>query len=327
MGNKTALIIGVSGQDGSYLAEYLLGKGYEIHAVVRRSANEPRNHSYLGERIQIHHADLCHDLHIVHLIAEIKPDEIYNLAAQSDVGISFEDPEYTGDINALGVLRLLEAIRYYSPGSKFYQASTSELFGSSPPPQNEDTPMDPQSPYAAAKLFAYNMIKIYRKAYGIFACNGILFNHESLRRGLNFVTRKITRAVANIYFKKQSVLLLGNLEAKRDWGYAGDYVEAMWLMLQQDKPDDYVVGTGESHTVREFCELAFNHVGLDYRDYVIIDSRFFRPAEVNYLCANPAKAKQVLGWYPKTSFEELVYMMVDADIKSVSREIREEIKA
>lgn len=326
MGNKTCLLTGISGQCGSYLAELLLEKGVDIHAIIRRSSNEPRHHSHLADRITLHYGDLCHDRHIDYVIHDLKPDFVVNMAAQSDVGISFEDPEYTGDATGLGVLRILEAIRHYSPYSKLYQASTSELFGNSPPPQDEETPMNPQSPYSAAKMYGYNITRIYRKAYDIYACNGIFFNNESPRRGHNFVTRKITNAVANIYFGKQKHLYLGNLDAKRDWGFSRDYMEAVYLILQQPIPQDYVIGTGEAHTVREFCELAFKHVGLDYHEFVVVDPKFFRPAEVNYLCANPAKAKRVLGWEPKTTFKELIEMMVDHDMNLVSREVNGKVK-
>jgi GDPmannose 4,6-dehydratase len=322
---KKALITGITGQDGSYLAELLLAKGYEVHGLVRRSStfNTRRiDHLYVdpheaGARFFLQYGDLSDSGQLSHLIYNIQPEEIYHLAAQSHVRVSFDMPEYTGDITGLGVTRLLEAIRRSGIKTRFYQASSSELYGSAPPPQNEETPMQPRSPYAAAKLYAYWMVRNYREAYGLYAVNGILFNHESPRRGETFVTRKITRAVARIKLGLQEKLFLGNLEARRDWGYAPDYVEAMWLMLQQDGPDDYVLATGETHSVREFLEAAFAHAALDWRQYVEIDPRYFRPTEVDVLLGDASKARQRLGWEPKVSFGELVRIMVDADLQAL----------
>lgn len=329
--NKTALIFGITGQDGSYLAEILLKKGYLVHGVVRRAStfNTSRiNHLYQdphqkNKKLFLHHGDLADAGTIRKIIYKVKPDEIFNLAAQSHVKVSFEIPEYTMDITGNGALRILEAIRDFQsePGKKvkFYQASSSEMFGSSPPPQNEKTPFNPQSPYGAAKLFAYNMTNLYRDAYGIFAVSGILFNHESERRGETFVTRKITRAIARIKAGLDNKIYLGNLDAKRDWGYSPEYMEAAWLMMQQPKPDDFVIGTGETHTVKEFVELAFKEAGLgDWKKYVEIDPQYYRPAEVNVLVADTRKAKKVLGWKPKTKFEDLIKIMVNADIKSLN---------
>lgn len=316
----TALITGITGQDGSYLAEFLLAKGYEVHGLVRRSSEITRariahlHHGEDSDRIELHYGDLDDALSLVRLLGSVEPDEIYHLAAQSHVGVSFEMPDYTGSVTGLGTMRLLEAIRLSGLEPRFYQASSSELFGSALPPQNEATPFHPRSPYAVAKLYAYWATVNHREAYGMFATNGILFNHESPRRGENFVTRKITKAVAAIAAGTQEKLHLGNLDAKRDWGFAGDYVEAMWLMLQHDVPEDFVIATGEAHSVREFCEAAFGHVGLDYQDYVVVDERFFRPAEVDYLLGDPEKAKRLLNWEPPTKFETLVTMMVDADM-------------
>jgi len=322
---KKALVTGITGQDGSYLADLLLSRGYEVHGLVRRSStfNTRRiDHLYVdphepGARFFLHYGDLSDSGQLSHLIYNIQPAEIYHLAAQSHVRVSFDMPEYTGDVTALGVTRLLEAVRRSGIKTRFYQASSSELFGDSPPPQNEDTPMRPRSPYAAAKLYGYWMVRNYREGYGIFAVNGILFNHESPRRGETFVTRKITRAVARIKFGLQKKLYLGNLEARRDWGYAPDYVEAMWLMLQQDRPEDLVIATGEDHSVKEFLEEAFSHVDLDWREYLEIDPRYFRPTEVDILRGDPAKAHRILGWKPKVSFQELVHLMVDADLQDL----------
>lgn len=323
---KIALITGITGQDGSFLAEILLNKDYEVHGIIRRSStiNTARiSNIYKGPhdkhpRLFIHYGDLADAENIRKLIYSIKPNELYNLAAQSHVKISFEIPEYTANITGLGPLRLLEAIRDFEKDTgrkiKFYQASSSEMFGSSPPPQNEKTPFQPQSPYGVAKLFAYNVTKLYREAYGLFAVNGILFNHESERRGENFVTRKITTSIARIISGKEKKIYMGNLDARRDWGYAPEYMEAAWLMLQQPKPDDYVIGTGESHSIKDFLKLAFKEAGLgDYRKYIEIDSRYYRPAEVNDLIADAQKAKKILGWKPKTHFSELVKIMVQAD--------------
>ena len=340
--NKIALVFGCTGQDGSYLTEILLKKGYFVHGIIRRAStfNTIRiNHLYQDphkkdRRLFLHYGDLSDSGTIRKIIYKVKPDEVYNLAAQSHVKVSFEIPEYTMDITGNGALRILEAIRDFEGGQvpskkvpdpffkkvKFYQASSSEMFGSSPPPQNEKTPFSPQSPYGAAKLFAYNMTNLYRDAYGIFAVNGILFNHESPRRGETFVTRKITRAIARIKASLDKKLYLGNLDAKRDWGYAPEYMEAAWLMMQQPKPDDYVIGTGETHTVREFVELAFKEAGLgDWKKYVEIDKQYYRPAEVNILVADARKAKKILGWKPKTKFKDLVKIMVWNDISELKK--------
>jgi GDPmannose 4,6-dehydratase len=322
---KKALVTGVTGQDGSYLAELLLTKGYEVHGLVRRSStfNTRRiDHLYVdphegGARFFLHYGDLSDSGQLSHLIYNLHPDEIYHLAAQSHVRVSFDMPEYTGDVTGLGVIRLLEAIRRSGIRTRFYQASSSELFGDAPPPQNEDTPMRPRSPYAVAKLYGYWMVRNYREAYGLFAVNGILFNHESPRRGETFVTRKITRAVARIKFGLQKKLYLGNLDARRDWGYAPDFVEAMWLMLQQDTPEDLVIATGKDHSVREFLEEAFAYVDLDWRDHVEIDPRYFRPTEVDVLRGDAGKARRLLDWKPRVSFKDLVRLMVNADLQAL----------
>lgn len=322
---KSALITGVTGQDGSYLAEFLLAKGYEVHGIVRKASsfNTPRvEHLYkdphLGPvRFFIHYGDLADTSQITHLIYQLQPDEVYHLGAQSHVRTSFDIPEYTGDITGLGTLRVLEALRRSGVNAKFYQASSSEMYGSSKPPQNEQTPFAPRSPYAAAKVFGYWSTVNYREAYNLFACNGILFNHESPRRGETFVTRKTTRALANILAGKEKKLYLGNLKSKRDWGFAPEYVQCQWLMLQQDKPDDYVIGTGESHSVEEFVQVAFAYAGLDWEEYVEIDPRYFRPTEVDYLAADITKAKKSLGWTPKITFSDLVKIMVDSDMRAV----------
>ncbi len=328
---KRALITGITGQDGSYLTELLLEKGYEVHGVVRRSSsfNTDRiEHLYRdpherGVRLRLHYGDLNDASSLQSILATTQPDEVYNLGAQSHVRVSFDIPEYTGEVTALGSIRLLEAIRKVGVGCKFYQASSSELFGKVvETPQRETTPFHPRSPYAAAKAYAFYVTQNYREAYGLFACNGLLFNHESERRGETFVTRKITRAVGRIKHGLQRELYLGNLDAKRDWGHAADYVEAMWLMLQRPEPDDYVIGTGETHSVREFLELAFGRVGLDYREFVRIDERYLRPAEVDLLLADPSKAMRDLGWKPKVTFPELVARMVDADLELAAREKR-----
>lgn len=329
---KRALITGITGQDGSYLAELLLSKGYEVHGIIRRAStfNTHRiDHIFVdphepGARLFLHYGDLSDSGAIADLIWNIKPDEIYHLGAQSHVRVSFDIPEYTGNITGLGTTRLLEAIRKSGIKTKFYQASSSEMFGTSPPPQNEDTPFKPCSPYAVAKVYSYWMTQNYREAYGIFACNGILFNHESFRRGETFVSKKITHAIANILLGKQKVLYLGNLKARRDWGFAPEYVEAMWLILQQDKPDDYVIGTGESHSVEEFVESAFSYVNLDWRKYVEIDSRYFRPKEVENLIASPEKAKKILNWGPKITFNKLVKIMVDAEMRKAGLSVKGE---
>ena len=325
--NKIALITGITGQDGSYLAELLLKKGYFVHGIIRRAStfNTARvNHLYQDlhtktTKLFLHHGDLADAGTLRKIIYQTRPDEIYNLGAQSHVKVSFEIPEYTMDITGNGALRVLEAIRDFQNDTgkkvRFYQASSSEMFGSSPPPQSERTPFSPQSPYGAAKLFAYNMTNLYRDAYGIFAVNGILFNHESPRRGETFVTRKITRGIARIKAGLDKKLYLGNLNAKRDWGYAPEYMEAANLMMQQSKPDNYVIGTGETHSVKEFVELAFKEAGLgDWKKYVKIDKRYYRPAEVHHLIANTTKAKKVLGWKPRTKFRDLVKIMVWTDI-------------
>ena len=315
-----ALITGITGQDGSYLAELLLDKGYEVHGLVRRSSQVERpriDHLHqqpYADRITLHYGDLDEPLGLVRILKLVEPGEVYHLAAQSHVQVSFEVPDYTGSVTGLGTMRLLEAIRVSGIDTRFYQASSSEMFGSTAPPQAEDTPFHPRSPYAIAKVYAYWATINHREAYDMYACNGILFNHESPRRGENFVTRKISRAVAAIAAGQQTELHLGNLEARRDWGYAGDYVDAMWRMLQQDTPDDYVIATGQAHSVAEFCDAAFSHVGLDYQDYVVIDPHFFRPADVEYLRGDATKARTQLGWTPATTFEQLVTMMVDADI-------------
>ncbi len=319
-----AFITGITGQDGSYLAELLLSKGYEVHGLIRRAStfNTGRiEHLYTdphepGAKLRLHYGDLSDSTQLTNLIYDISPDEIYHLGAQSHVRVSFDMPEYTGDITALGTTRLLEVIRWSGLKTKFYQASSSEMFGDAPPPQSENTPFHPRSPYAAAKVYAYWMAVNYREGYNLFACNGILFNHESPRRGETFVTRKITRAIAYILTEKQQYLYLGNLEAKRDWGYAPDYVETMWLIMQQEQPEDYVIGTGECYSVKEFLEEAFAYAGLDWRQYVKIDPRYFRPTEVQLLLADPVKARAKLGWEPKVTFKELVRIMVDADMEA-----------
>jgi GDPmannose 4,6-dehydratase len=314
-----ALITGITGQDGSYLAELLLSKGYEVHGLVRRSSVlsrsrlEQLHHGDDGDRVTLHYGDLDDPLGLVRLLEQTQPDEVYHLAAQSHVQVSFDLPDYTGSVTGLGTLRLLEAMRVAQVPARFYQASSSEMFGSAPPPQHEGTPFHPRSPYALAKVYAYWATVNYREAYGMFATNGILFNHESPRRGENFVTRKVTKAVAAISAGLQEKVHLGNLDAKRDWGFAGDYVEGMWRMLQHHEPDDFVLATGEAHSVRELCEIAFGHAGLDYRDHVVVDPRYFRPAEVDYLLGDASKARRVLGWTATTTFTDLVTMMVDAD--------------
>jgi len=325
---KRALITGITGQDGSYLAELLLSKGYEVHGVIRRAStfNTGRiDHLYRDPhvndvRLFLHYGDIADSTNLIKLLYRLQPDEIYHLAAQSHVRVSFDIPEYTADVTALGTIRILEAIRETGVRSRFYQASSSEMFGKVQEiPQRETTPFYPRSPYAAAKLHAYWATVNYRESYGLFACNGILFNHESPRRGETFVTRKITRAVAAIKAGLQDTLYLGNLDARRDWGYAAEYVEAMWLMLQQETPDDYVVATGETHSVREFLEAAFSHAGLEWQRHVEINQRYFRPAEVDLLIGDASKAKRQLGWQPKIGFEALVRLMVDADIEALEQ--------
>lgn len=326
---KTALITGVTGQDGSYLAELLLSKGYRVHGLVRRSSSfntERIDHIYQGpqeaeRRLVLHHADLSDGVALVNLLRDIQPDEVYNLGAQSHVRVSFDAPLYTGDVTGLSTLRLLEAIRASGVETRIYQASSSEMFGSTPPPQNEDTPFHPRSPYGAAKVFAYWTTVNYREAYGMFAVNGILFNHESPRRGETFVTRKITRAVARIKAGLQDRLYLGNLDAVRDWGYAPEYVEAMWRMLQHDEPTDYVVATGVPATVRQFMETAFTHADLDWKEYVRYDPKYERPSEVDALIGDASKARETLGWRPGVLVEELARIMVDADVRQVEDQL------
>ena len=320
---KKALLTGITGQDGSYLAELLLSKGYEVHGVLRRSSSvstDRIDHLYQDPHhreipLFLYYGDLSDSSSLINTINRVKPDEVYNLGAQSHVKVSFEMPEFTADSTGMGTLRLLEAIRHADWPIRFYQAGSSEMFGMvREVPQSETTPFYPRSPYAVSKVFAHWMTIQYREAYDLFACNGILFNHESPRRGVTFVTRKITRGIAAILAKREEKLYLGNLDAFRDWGYASEYVEAMWLMLQQDQPDDFVIATGEMHSVREFVQLAFGLVGLDWQEYVEIDPRYFRPTEVDELCGDASKAKQALGWSPGTSFPELVKIMLAADL-------------
>lgn len=325
---KKAFLTGITGQDGSYLAELLLNKGYEVHGLIRRSSTfntERIDHLYHDfhdpeTKLFLHYGDLSVSAQLMDLLSSIQPDEIYNLGAQSHVRVSFDMPEYTGDVTALGTLRILEAIRKTGIKTKFYQASSSEMFGGAPPPQNEKTVFQPRSPYAVAKVYSYYITQNYRDAYGIFAANGILFNHESPRRGETFVTRKITRAATQIKLGLKDKLYLGNLEAKRDWGFAGDYVEAMWLMLQQEKPYDFVIATGETHSVREFAEIVFDKLNLDYKKYVAIDKRYFRPTEVDALLGDSTKARELLGWQPKVSFEMLIDMMIEADMELAKKD-------
>ena len=326
---KRALITGITGQDGSYLAELLLDKGYEVHGIIRRASTfntERIDHLYQdphvnGVKLFLHYGDIADSTNLIKLLYHIQPEEIYHLAAQSHVRVSFDIPEYTGDVTALGTIRILEAIRETGLKAKFYQASSSEMYGKvQEVPQRETTPFYPRSPYAAAKVYAYWVTVNYRESYGIFACNGMLFNHESPRRGETFVSRKITRAASRIKAGLAQKLYLGNLEAKRDWGYAKEYVEAMWLMLQQEEPDDYVIATGETHSVRQLLEEAFSHVGLDWAKHVEIDPRYYRPAEVDLLIGDSAKAKRKLGWEAKTKFKDLVRLMVDADMEMAKKE-------
>jgi len=321
---KKALITGITGQDGSYLAEFLLKKDYEVHGIIRRAStfNTGRiDHLYQdphlkGVKLFLHYGDLSDPVQMVKLIYSLQPDEIYNLGAQSHVRVSFDIPEYTGNVSGLGTLRILEAIRETGVKTKFYQASSSEIYGKvMETPQSETTPFHPRSPYGCAKVYAFWTTVNYRESYDIFAANGILFNHESPRRGETFVTRKITNALARIKLGMQRKLHLGNLDAQRDWGYAREYVEAMWLMLQQEQPDDFVIATGETHSVREFLDCAFGHVDLDWHEFVEIDPRYFRPAEVDILLGDAGKARKQLGWEPKTGFQELVHLMVDADMR------------
>lgn len=326
---KKALITGITGQDGSYLAELLLAKEYEVHGIIRRAStfNTGRiDHLYKdphvnGVHLSLHYGDIADSTNLIKLLYRIQPDEVYHLAAQSHVRVSFDIPEYTGDVTALGTIRILEAIRETGSKAKFYQASSSEMFGKvQEVPQRETTPFYPRSPYGVAKVYAHWATVNYRESYGIFACSGILFNHESPRRGETFVTRKITRAVAQIKAGLQDKLFLGNLDAKRDWGYAKEYVEAMWLMLQQDAPDDFVIATGQTHSVEEFLEEAFAHVDLDWRRYVELDEKYLRPAEVDLLIGDASKAKRILGWEPNITFSGLVSLMVDADMQALNTE-------
>jgi GDPmannose 4,6-dehydratase len=327
---KKALVTGITGQDGSYLTELLLAKGYEVHGIIRRAStfNTGRiDHLYQdphinGVRLFLHYGDIADSTNLIKLLYRIQPDEIYHLAAQSHVRVSFDIPEYTGDVTGLGTVRILEAIRETGLKARFYQASSSEMYGQAKEiPQRETTPFYPRSPYGAAKVYAYWVTVNYRESYGLFACNGILFNHESPRRGETFVTRKVSRAVARIQAGMDNELYLGNLEAKRDWGYAKEYVEAIWLMLQQDRPDDYIIATGEAHSVREFVEEAFAYVGLDWRKYVKKDPKYYRPSEVDLLIGDPSKAKRVLEWEAKTRFRDLIRLMVDADIATVKESV------
>jgi GDPmannose 4,6-dehydratase len=317
MAAKTALITGITGQDGSYLAEFLLEKGYRVHGMVRRASTENfLRIEHLRERIGLHQGDLLDSSSLAQVLESTRPDEVYNLAAQSFVPTSWQQPVLTAEFTAVGVTRLLEAIRKACPQARFYQASSSEMYGKvRETPQNENTPFYPRSPYGVAKVYGHYITVNYRESYGMFACSGILFNHESSRRGLEFVTRKISHCVAEIKLGRAKELRLGNLEAKRDWGAAKDYVKAMWLMLQQDRPDDYVIGTGETHSVGEFARVAFEHVGLHSKDYVVVDPQFYRPAEVEVLLADWSKARRQLGWKPEVSFEQLVRQMVDADLE------------
>ncbi|MGH7885540.1 MAG: GDP-mannose 4,6-dehydratase [Thermodesulfobacteriota bacterium] len=323
---KKALITGITGQDGSYLAELLLSKKYEVHGIIRRSSNfntERIDHIYSDPhnpdaKMFLHYGDLSDSSHLTNLIYEIEPEEIYHLGAQSHVKVSFDLPEYSSDITGLGTLRILESIRRSGINCKFYQASSSEMFGSAQPPQNENTPFEPQSPYACAKLYSHWSVVNYRKGYDIFAISGILFNHESPRRGERFVTRKVTRAIANILAGKQDYLYLGNLEPKRDWGFAPEYVEVMYRLMQLEEPTDVVIGTGQQHSVKEFVEKAFEYVGLDWKKYVKIDKKYFRPTEVGSLLCDPSKAESLLNWKAKIDFEGLLKIMIDADMKKLS---------
>ena len=318
---KRALITGITGQDGSYLAELLLGKGYEVHGMVRRSSDEKFERiAHLRERITLHQGDLLDQFSLAAILTRVKPEEVYNLAAQSFVPTSWNQPVLTGEFTALGVTKMLEAVRHTLPGTRFYQASSSEMFGKvREVPQTEQTPFYPRSPYGVAKCYGHFIAVNYRESFGLFAVSGILFNHESPRRGLEFVTRKVSNGVARIKLGLQHSLPMGNLEAHRDWGFAGDYVEAMWLMLQADQPDDYVIATNESHSVQELCELAFARAELDWKKYVQVDTSLVRPAEVELLIGDPSKAKKKLGWEPKVRFKQLIEMMVDADLQRLSR--------
>ena len=319
---KKALVTGVTGQDGSYLAEFLLEKGYEVIGMVRRTSTVNFERiKHIQDQITLASGDLVDQISIIDVLREHRPDEVYNLAAQSFVPISWSQPVLTGEVTALGVTRVLDAIRIVDPTIRFYQASSSEMFGKvRETPQNENTPFYPRSPYGVAKVYGHWITINYRESYGLFACSGILFNHESPRRGLEFSTHKVTYGVARIKLGLADKLGMGNLDSKRDWGYAGDYVKAMWLMLQQDEPDDYVVGTGRTHSVRELCEVAFGYLDLDWRDHVVMDPRFLRPADVDFLVADAAKARTKLGWEPAVTFEELIQMMVDADLEALKKE-------
>jgi GDPmannose 4,6-dehydratase len=324
MAPKTALVTGITGQDGSYLAELLLEHGYRVCGVVRRSSSENfQRIEHLRDRIELHQADLLDPTSLAQVLRQVRPDEVYNLAAMSFVPTSWQQPVLTAEFTAVGVTRLLDAVRQVCPEARFYQASSSEMYGKvRETPQRESTPFHPRSPYGVAKVYGHFITVNYRESYGLFACSGILFNHESPRRGLEFVTRKISHTVARIKLGQAKELRLGNLQAKRDWGFAGDYVRAMWLMLQQEAADDYVVGTGETHTVEEFVRIAFDRVGLDWKSYVVVDPQFFRPAEVDLLLADPTKARRQLGWVPQVSFERLVQMMVDADVQALGGQAR-----
>ncbi len=324
MTQKTALITGITGQDGSYLAEFLLEQGYRVVGMVRRTSTINFDRlKHFQDKIEIVQGDLLDQMSLIGILQEIQPDEVYNLAAQSFVPTSFSQPVLTGEFTALGVTRVLDAIRIVKPDIRFYQASSSEMFGKvREVPQNEKTPFYPRSPYGVAKVYGHWITVNYRESYNLFACSGILFNHESPRRGIEFVTHKVTHAVARIKLGLQEEVRLGNLDARRDWGYAGDYVRAMWLMLQQDEPDDYVIATGETHSVRELCEVAFGYVGLNWEDHVVVDPQFYRPAEVDLLIGDPSKARAKLGWQPTVSFEELIQMMVDADLQTLRAEMR-----
>ena len=334
MGRK-ALITGITGQDGSYLAEFLLSKGYEVHGLVRPSSTlnggctdrisdaKSCTAGIAGGGVFLHYGDLCEPFSLNRLLRAIRPDEVYNLAAQSNVKLSFDVPVYTGSVGGLGALRILEGIRESGLNPRIYQAGSSEMFGKArETPQTDRTPFNPRSPYAAAKAYAHWLVVNYREAYGMFACNGITYNHESPRRGESFVSRKITLGVAAIKLGLQNALALGNLDAKRDWGFAGDYVQAMWAMLQQERPDDYVIATGETRSVREFCEAAFSYVGLDYQKYVVVDPQFFRPIEANLLIGDASKAREKLGWRPRVSFQDLVHIMVDSDLELLKHQQR-----
>jgi len=324
MKQKTALVTGITGQDGSYLAEFLLSMDYRVIGMVRRTSTINFDRiKHIQDQVEIVQGDLLDQSSLMDVMREYQPVEVYNLAAQSFVPTSFTQPVLTGEFTALGVTRILEAVRHIKPDARFYQASSSEMFGKvMEVPQRETTPFYPRSPYGVAKVYGHWITVNYRESYNLFACSGILFNHESPRRGLEFVTHKVTYAVARIKLGLQKEVRLGNLEARRDWGFAGDYVRGMWLMLQQDKPDDYVLATGETHQIRELCEVAFQHVGLTWQDHVVIDQKFYRPAEVDLLVGDPSKAGRELGWEPKVSFKELVHMMVDADIKEIQNDRR-----